>query len=201
MDAKLAHEAEVNDLETFAKQTGSGNSGSPIALYIKQRREELGVAFMTKEKLSVDDQARLEEVDSLENFLNRHNIGTDNPDQPMRTYVRQRRAALLAQPVVPEQPVVTHVPRQPVPAGTVTPAPTFSPSGGKIPHGQLISIADTVVGAAILYTVDGSIPTPSGLTTKRYTAPFTLPQSGTINAIATAAGYANSPASSVSYSY
>jgi hypothetical protein len=200
MEAKAAHEAELHDLEVVISQSPNDHPTSPMRNYIRQRREELGIAFAEKAKLSPDSQARLDEIDALEAYLNGHGIGNDNPDQPMRAYVRQRRAALLAPPVVPPVPGPAPKP-SPVPAGSVAPAPTFSPSGGRISQGQLITISDAVVGAAIHYTVDGSIPSPNGPSTKHYVAPFVLPASATINAMATASGYAPSPVSSVSYSY
>jgi len=98
MEAKVAHEAELNDLETFVAGQPNDFPGSPMRMYIKRRKEELGIAFAEKVKLSPDDQARMDEVDALEAYMNAHGIGNDNPDQPMRAYVRQRRAALLAVP-------------------------------------------------------------------------------------------------------
>ncbi len=56
-----------------------------------------------------------------------------------------------------------------------------------------ITITDATAGATIHYTTDGSTPSSSSPT---YTAAFTLGASGSVQAIATASGYATSPVAS-----
>ena len=79
-----------------------------------------------------------------------------------------------------------------VPEGAVT-TPVISPASGTTMYtsGNLnvVTITDSVAGAAIYYTIDGSTPT---LSSTLYTAPFTFtaPGSATVNAIAIAPGYA-----------
>ncbi len=59
--------------------------------------------------------------------------------------------------------------------------PTISPSGGSISSTQPITIADTTAGVAIYYTTNGTTP---NTTSSRYTGPFTLAASSTVEAIA-----------------
>ncbi|HEY3333531.1 MAG TPA: choice-of-anchor tandem repeat GloVer-containing protein [Capsulimonadaceae bacterium] len=75
--------------------------------------------------------------------------------------------------------------------GLVTPAPTITPNGGTSRGYVTVTFADTLAGASIYYTTDGSDPATSG-TAQRYTAPFTLSHTATVTALAKAPGYANS---------
>jgi hypothetical protein len=84
---------------------------------------------------------------------------------------------------------------------TVT-TPVISPAGGTTMYTSgnlnLVTITDTLAGAAIYYTTNGSTPTSSSTL---YTAPFTLtaPGSATVNAIAVAPGYASSGVATATY--
>jgi xyloglucan-specific exo-beta-1,4-glucanase len=80
----------------------------------------------------------------------------------------------------------------------VTPAPAISPNGGTLSTAQTIALADSVSGAAIYYTLDGSTPTASS---PAYSAPFTLPNSGsvTVSAIAIAPGQTVSSVTSATF--
>jgi Cu/Ag efflux protein CusF len=69
--------------------------------------------------------------------------------------------------------------------------PTFNPSGGTVTNSQLISISDSISGASIYYTTNGS--TPIVTLSEQYSGPFTLSASATVQAIAVATGFANSP--------
>lgn len=88
-----------------------------------------------------------------------------------------------------------------VPVSAVT-TPVIGPANGTTMYtsGNLnvVSITDTLTGAAIYYTTNGSTPT---LSSPLYTAPFTLtaPGSATINAIAIAPGYAFSGVATATY--
>jgi hypothetical protein len=79
-----------------------------------------------------------------------------------------------------------------VPVSAVT-TPVISPANGTTMYTSsnlnVVTITDTLAGAAIYYTTNGSTPT---LSSTPYTAPFTLtaPGSATVNAIAIASGYA-----------
>ena len=83
---------------------------------------------------------------------------------------------------------------------TITPLPaaqpTFSPVPGTYTTSKEVSLADTTTGAIIYYTLDGSTPTAAST---KYTAPFTVPATVTLNAIASATSYLNSPMSSGTY--
>jgi hypothetical protein len=83
-----------------------------------------------------------------------------------------------------------------------TPAatPTFSPGAGTYSGTQTVTITDGTAGATIFYTLDGSTPgTTVGGSTQQYTTALTVGASETINALATAAGFATSAVGSASY--
>jgi hypothetical protein len=67
--------------------------------------------------------------------------------------------------------------------------PTMSPAGGTFSTPQTVTLSDSVSGASIFYTIDGSTPTPSSTP---YTGPIAVTQTRTIKAMATASGMANS---------
>ena len=80
------------------------------------------------------------------------------------------------------------------------PMPTFLPTGGTITTSQTITISDTASSPSIFYTTDGTTPsTTVGGSTLQYSAPFTLPASTTVNAVATASGFSPSPVGSATY--
>ena len=78
------------------------------------------------------------------------------------------------------------------------PAPVISPAGGTFSAAQQVTITDSVSGASIYYTVDGSTPT-TGSTL--YTGPFQLTTDTTVQAISSAAGYLQSSVSSATYTF
>jgi hypothetical protein len=75
-------------------------------------------------------------------------------------------------------------------------APTFSVVAGTYPTAQTIRIGDVTPGASIYYTTDGTIPTTSST---KYLKPFGIAATTTVKALAVAAGYANSPVASATY--
>jgi len=78
-------------------------------------------------------------------------------------------------------------------------APTFSPAGGVYSTAQKVTISDAVAGATIYYTINGTTPTTaSNVYSGAITIPAT-PATETIQAIAVAAGYANSSVASAVY--
>jgi len=74
--------------------------------------------------------------------------------------------------------------------------PTFSPVGGTYAGTQTVSISNSIAGATIFYTTDGSTPTTSSTP---YTGAISVASSQTIKAIATALGYSNSAVASATY--
>jgi len=80
--------------------------------------------------------------------------------------------------------------------GAAAATPTFSPAAGAYSGTQTVTISDTTPGAVIYYTTNSSTPTPGST---RYTSPITVSSSQTVEAIAVAAGYLNSPVASASY--
>ncbi len=82
---------------------------------------------------------------------------------------------------------------------TQTAAPTFTPPAGTYAGSQSITLADTTAGSKIYYTLDGSTPAPNAGTTQLYSAPVTISQTATINAIATATALTNSPVAKAAY--
>ncbi|MGC2163408.1 MAG: chitobiase/beta-hexosaminidase C-terminal domain-containing protein, partial [Silvibacterium sp.] len=75
-------------------------------------------------------------------------------------------------------------------------APTFTPAAGSYSSVQSVTLADTTAGAMIYYTTDGSAPTTSSTL---YSGAITVSSTETINAIAVAADYSNSPIASAVY--
>ncbi len=80
-------------------------------------------------------------------------------------------------------------------SGTL-PAPTFSVAAGSYTAAQTVSITDATAGTTIYYTTNGTAPTTSST---RYTGPLTVSTTETIEAIAVASGYTNSPVAKASY--
>lgn len=84
-------------------------------------------------------------------------------------------------------------------ANNATPVPSISPAGGDYTADQGVTIADSMSGATIYYTTDGSTPTTASA---RYTGPIPVSGSGTrltIKAIALGPGKAPSPVTVASY--
>jgi hypothetical protein len=78
----------------------------------------------------------------------------------------------------------------------LAPTPIITPAAGSYTTAQTIVITDSNSAAAIYYTQDGSTPTSAST---RYTAPFSISTSQTINAIAVVAGTLNSAVASSTY--
>ncbi len=75
-------------------------------------------------------------------------------------------------------------------------APVLSVAGGSYTTAQTVGISDATPGATIYYTLDGTTPTTSSAV---YSGPILIPQTSTLNAIASAPGLVNSPVVSASY--
>jgi hypothetical protein len=76
------------------------------------------------------------------------------------------------------------------------PAPTFTPGPGTYSTTQNVILTDTLSGASIYYTTDGSTPTIGG---SQYRGPISVSTSQTVQAIAIATGYSASPIASAAY--
>ncbi len=76
------------------------------------------------------------------------------------------------------------------------PAPSFNPPGGTYATGQSVMLMDSLSGATIYYTTDGSAPSTSSTV---YTAQFALSANTIVRAMAVAPGYRNSVISDASY--
>ena len=81
----------------------------------------------------------------------------------------------------------------------VVATPQIAPGSETFTGSISVMLTDTTSGAAIYYTTDGSVPNPGVGTTQLYSGAFTLAASATVNAIATASGYANSLVASAVY--
>ena len=75
-------------------------------------------------------------------------------------------------------------------------APSFSPGGGTSYTAKTVTISDSTAGSTIYYTTDGTTPTTGSAT---YSTPITVATTQTLQAIASASGYAISPVSSAVY--
>jgi hypothetical protein len=75
--------------------------------------------------------------------------------------------------------------------------PTFSVTGGTYAAAQSVKLSDTTTGATIYYTTNGTTPTTSS--TKYAGTAITVSANETIEAIAVATGYAQSPVATAKY--
>ena len=78
----------------------------------------------------------------------------------------------------------------------ILPAPSYSPAPGSYPTTQTVTISDTNAAAAIYYTTNGTAPTTSSAV---YIGPITVSATETLEAIAVASGYANSPTATATF--
>ncbi len=76
------------------------------------------------------------------------------------------------------------------------PAPVFTPPPGSYANGQTVTISDSVAGAAIYYTTNGTLPSANSAL---YTGAVTVPSSETLVATAIAPGYSVSQPASAQY--
>jgi hypothetical protein len=74
--------------------------------------------------------------------------------------------------------------------------PVFTPAAGTYVSSVAVTITDSTPGAAIFYTLDGSVPTTASTP---YTGPIAVTQSRTVRAMAAASGWANSGVASATY--
>ena len=84
---------------------------------------------------------------------------------------------------------------------TLTPAatPVFTPPDASVvAAGSTVAISSTTPGAAIYYTTDGTSPRTSSTRTL-YAAPIAITAATTINAVATATGFADSAVATAAY--
>jgi hypothetical protein len=73
------------------------------------------------------------------------------------------------------------------------PTPVFSPKAGTYTSAQSVVITDSMSGAAIYYTIDGTSPTTAS---NLYTGPLNISSTRTLKALAVASGYSNSTVAS-----
>jgi hypothetical protein len=74
--------------------------------------------------------------------------------------------------------------------------PSIAPAGGTYVNNQIVSLSTSTPGSAIYYTTNGSTPSTSSTI---YSGPFTVSRNETVEAIAAAANYNNSPVASATY--
>ncbi len=77
-------------------------------------------------------------------------------------------------------------------------APSIGPNGGSFNSSQSVSLSSTTSSASIYYTLDGSVPTPASTL---YSEPFTVSTDATVQAIASAPGFVQSPVSSATFTF
>jgi len=83
-------------------------------------------------------------------------------------------------------------------SGPATATPVIAPGTGSYSSSQSVTITDATAGATIYYTTDGSAPT-SGST--KYASAITVNSNQTLNAIATATGFAQSATATAIYTF
>lgn len=76
------------------------------------------------------------------------------------------------------------------------PSPTISPAGGTFTDSQTVTLTDSVSGATIYYTLNGTTPTTASPV---YTAALTLFKTATLQAIAVTNGYTTSAVSTAAF--
>jgi len=76
------------------------------------------------------------------------------------------------------------------------PAPVLSLPSGSYSSPQSLTITDSLTGATIYYTTDGTTPTASSA---KYTGPITVSSTETIEAVAVATGYSPSAVTTAAY--
>jgi hypothetical protein len=83
---------------------------------------------------------------------------------------------------------------------TLTPAvtPVFTPDQGAVAAGSTVAISTTTPNASIYYTTDGTSPQTSA-TKMLYVAPIPITAATTINAVASATGFADSAVATAAY--
>lgn len=74
--------------------------------------------------------------------------------------------------------------------------PIISPAGGTFTSLQTATITDATPSSTIYYTIDGSGPTTNS---PQYTGPITISQTETVQAIAIAPGYSQSPVAAATF--
>ncbi len=87
---------------------------------------------------------------------------------------------------------------QSAPAAQTAATPAIQPAAGTYGAPQTVSIADVTAGATIYYTTDGSIPTTAS---PIYSSPFNVATPVTVQAMAAATNYANSPTTMAAYNF
>lgn len=80
--------------------------------------------------------------------------------------------------------------------GIFLPPPVLAPAGGAFTNSIQVALTDTVPGAVIYYTLDGTTPTTNSWL---YTGPFTLTGNALVQALATAPGLVSSTLTSGSF--
>jgi LysM repeat protein len=78
----------------------------------------------------------------------------------------------------------------------ILPAPVLSPAPGTYATAQTVTIGDATGGTTIYYTIDGTTPTSSS---DIYSSPIAVSASQTVQAMASEAGYNNSPVAGGTY--
>lgn len=81
----------------------------------------------------------------------------------------------------------------------VAATPLISPASESVTTSVQVTMSDSIAGAPIYYTTDGSTPVPGSGSTVKYSGAVTLTSSHTVKALASASGFTNSAVASEIY--
>jgi hypothetical protein len=87
----------------------------------------------------------------------------------------------------------------PLTISSVAVTPFIAPGTGTYNSSQMVTLTTMTPGATILYTTNGNVPMAGTGYTLTYTGPFQVLESGTVRAMATKSGIANSPVAVANY--
>ncbi|MGA3047488.1 MAG: chitobiase/beta-hexosaminidase C-terminal domain-containing protein [Terracidiphilus sp.] len=190
-------------LEAIATRAGSTNSAVAIAAYtITPAQQTLPAPTFTPPTGSYNSSQSVTISDTTAGTTIYYTTDGSTPSAastvytgPITVSTTETLQAIAAEAGFTNSPVA-------IAAYTITPvqqtlpAPTFTPPAGPYSSSQSVTISDTTAGTTIYYTTDGSTPSTASTV---YSGPITVNTTETLEAIATKAGFTNSPVAIAAY--